>query len=163
MNQDNKDKAEVTKGPEYVMPDDSSGFALAERAAWHLLEIKGEDLVVMDMRGRSDVCDFLVLATGLSSLQVNALAKHVHNELLDAGQKAKGLEGMTDGRWALLDYFDVVVHVFHSSAREYFQLEKLWSDSPRLALDYEYFAAEDVAARHPAMKFNTAAGTGDAE
>ena len=65
---------------------------------------------------------------------------------------------MNDGRWALLDFFDVVVHVFKTEAREYFNLERLWGDAPRLDLDPEHFSAAEVAARHSDLNFTTAAG-----
>ena len=152
------DNAKEKKLPAFVMPDDSKAYALAERVVWHLLEKNAEDLIVLDMRGRSDVCDFFVLASGTSDVQVKALAKHAHNALVASGQKPKGLEGMEDGRWALLDFFDVVVHIFHAPARDYFQLERLWSDAPRLDLGPKWFAADDVASRHPDLKFTTAAG-----
>lgn len=149
--------ADSAEKPQFVMPDDSAAYALAERSAWHLLEKAGTDLTVLDLRGRSDVCDFYVLCTGNSINQVNALAKHLHNELAAAAQKAKGLEGMNDGRWALLDYFDVVVHIFRADAREYFNLERLWGDAPRLDLHPGHFTAAAVGARHPDLKFNPAA------
>jgi ribosome-associated protein len=156
MTQDKENNTEEAAPTNYSCPDDSAGYALAERAVWHLLEIKAEDLMILDLRGTSDVCDFFVLASGQSAVQVKALAKHLHNEMVATGQKPKGVEGMNDGRWALLDFFDVVVHVFHTPAREYFQLEKLWGDSPRLDLGPDWFASEDCAARHPDLKFTTA-------
>lgn len=140
------------------IPDDSASYALAERAVWHLLEKKGDDLVIMDLRGLSDVCDFYVLCSGKSDVQVTALAKHVCNALLAVGQKPKGLEGMNEGRWALLDFFDIVVHVFKSDARQYFNLERLWGDAPKLELEPEHFLDAAVAARHTDLKFTTAAG-----
>jgi|GEM_PF-316370 len=155
MNKENADKAAKTEKPRFQLPDDSDGFALAELAGWYLLEKKGVDATILDLRGLSDVCDFFVLVSGQSATQVNALAKHVHNALVAAGHKPKGMEGMNDGRWALLDFFDVVVHVFHTPAREYFQLEKLWGDAPRLDLTPEWFAAPDVAGRHPGLNFTT--------
>jgi len=142
----------------FVIPDDSSAYALAELTVWHLLAKHGQDLVVLDLRGRSDVCDFFVLCTGNSKIQVTALAKHAHNMLAAAGHKPKGLEGMSDGRWALLDFFDVVIHIFKADAREYFNLERLWGDAPRLDLAAEHFGTADVAARHPDLNFTTAAG-----
>ncbi len=148
--------------PQFVMPDDSPAYALAERAVWHLMEKKGEDLTVLDLRGRSDVCDFYVLSTGNSANQVNALAKHVHGQLVGVGHKPKGLEGMNGGRWALLDFFDVVVHVFKADAREYYNLERLWGDAPRLDLEPDHFfdaeTGPDVAARHADLNFKSAAG-----
>lgn len=140
------------------IPDDSQGWALAERCVWHLLEKSARDLVVLDLRGHSDVCDFFVLASGESDKQVKALARHVNSSLLTVGRKPKGLEGMTDGRWALLDYFDVVVHVFHTDRREYFQLERLWSEGTRLDLEPDWFADPAVIARHPDLNFATGAG-----
>ncbi len=143
--------------PQFEMPDDSAGYLLAERSVWHLMEKKGDALTIIDLRGRSDVCDFYVVCTGYSGTQVGALAKHLHKVLASAGHKAKGLEGMNDGRWALLDFFDVVVHVFKNDARDYFDLERLWGDAPRLDLTPDFFAADDVAARHPDLTFVTPA------
>jgi len=160
-----KEKTPGTVDPSaaFSMPDETAGFALAERCVWHLLEKAGEDLVILDMRGRSDVCDFFVLASGKSDTQVRALAKHLQDHLVEAGHKPKGIEGMSEGRWALLDYFDVVVHVFKTDSREYFQLDKLWGDAGRLDLAPDWFAAADVAGRHPDLKFITNAGDGAAE
>jgi len=157
MNQEmNQEKTKNSGGSSHSIPDDSAGFNLAERACWHLLEKKAQDLVVLDLRGMSDVCDFFVLATGQSAIQVQALAKHLNNELTGAGHKPKGVEGMDDGRWALLDFFDVVVHIFNISAREYFQLEKLWGDASRLDLDPGWYSTSEAAERHPDLKFTTA-------
>ncbi|MCK9996215.1 MAG: ribosome silencing factor [Candidatus Krumholzibacteria bacterium] len=145
------------------LPDDSAGYALTERAAWHLLEKRAEDLVVLDLRGRSDVCDFFLIASGNSKTQVQALAKHMHKSLLGAGHRPKGLEGMDSGRWALLDFFDVVVHIFQTDVREYFQLEKLWGDAPRLDLDSAWFALPETAGRHPDLNFTTTSGADRAD
>ncbi len=158
MSEAEVEKTTAPQQPQFVMPDDSPAYVLAERTVWHLLEKLGEGLTIMDLRGRSDVCDFFVLCTGRSDTQVKALAKHVHNALIGHGQKPKGLEGMNDGRWALLDFFDVVVHIFKTDARDYFNLERLWGDAPRLDLTVEHFTAADVAARHPDLNFTTAAG-----
>jgi len=151
------EKTEATETTETVdshtMPDDSAAWLLAERVCWHALEKKGEDLVVLDLRGRSDVCDFFVLVSATSDVQVRALAKNIQDQLIPNGQKAKGVEGLAEGRWALLDYFDVVVHVFQEEAREYFQMERLWGDAGRLDLSPEWFTTEEVAGRHPDLKF----------
>lgn len=153
-------EAEKTEVP--PMPDDSAGFALAELAVWRLLEKQAEECLVLDLRGRSDVCDFFVLASGHSDVHVRALAKSTHNALVDAGQKPKGLEGMDEGRWALLDFFDVVVHIFDARVREYFQLERLWGDAPRLDLEPSWFTDPAVAARHPDLKFHIPGAAADA-
>jgi ribosome-associated protein len=144
---------EKPAAPAHAMPDEGPAYALAERVCWHVLEKKGEDVVVLDLRGRSDVCDFFVLATGNSDVQVRAIAKNVQDQLVSAGQKTRGVEGLSEGRWALLDYFDVVVHVFQTEARDYFQIERLWGDAGRLDVGPQWFAGEEVAARHPDLKF----------
>jgi ribosome-associated protein len=146
--------------PAHAMPDDSAAWSLAERAAWRLLEKAADDVVVLDLRGRSDVCDFFVIATGRSDTQVRGLARWVRDKALDDGQKTRGVEGVDDGGWALLDFFDVVVHVFHERTREYFQLERLWGDAPRLDLEPSWFAAHGAAGRQPDLNFTTAADPG---
>ncbi|MFT5233500.1 MAG: ribosome-associated protein [Candidatus Krumholzibacteriia bacterium] len=150
-----------TPKPAMTIPDDTSAFALAERAAWHLMEKLGLDLTVIDLRGRSDVCEFYVICTGQSSNQISALAKHVHTQLAGAGHKPNGLEGMTDGRWALLDFFDVVIHIFKSDARDYYNLERLWGDAPQLEIAPAHFEAASVAARHSDLNFNLPVGNPD--
>jgi len=162
-----KDRSEESREaaaapPSPTIPDASSGWALAERGAWHLLEKNARDVVVLDLRGHSDVCDFFLLASGESDVQVRAAARHLHDELLAAGHRPKSLEGTQEGRWVLVDYFDVVVHVFHVRSREYFQLERLWSEGARLDLEPVWFADASVAARHPDLNFATAGrGAGD--
>jgi ribosome-associated protein len=163
MTKDKETPPDKTSGPVFILPDDSEGYELAERACWHLLEKKAGDIAVLDLRGMSDVCDFFVLASGSSATQVNALAKHLHNQLVAAGHKPKGTEGMNDGRWALLDFFDVVVHVFHTETRNYYQLDKLWSDAQRLELDADWFNSPDTAERHPDLKFTTSGGAQGAD
>ena len=149
--------------PKPTLPDDSDGWRLTERAAWHLLEKNAADVVALDLRGHSDVCDFFLLASAESDVQVRAAARHLRDVLAAAGHKAKGIEGLDEGRWALLDYFDVVVHVFHVRSREYFQLERLWSEGNRVDLDHAWFADPQVAVRHPDLNFATAAGSGGAD
>ena len=153
---------ETTEKPEiqYSIPDESASWSLAERISWHIMEKKGEDVLVLDLRGRSDVCDFFVVASGKTNNQVQAIARHVNIQLATIGQKPKGLEGQDQGRWSLLDYFDVVVHVFVEEAREYFQIERLWADGMRLDVTPEWFQDEVVQARHPDVNFTTAAGPG---
>jgi ribosome-associated protein len=161
-NKKNDETAPVEAPPEGpVMPDDSAAFALAEHVVWSLLEKQADEAVVLDLRGRSDVCDFFVLASGNSDVHVRALAKHLHNAMLAAGQKAKGLEGMNEGRWALLDFFDVVVHVFDGRVREYFQLERLWGDAGRLDIEPVYFTDPEVAKRHPDVNFSMPGSPGE--
>jgi len=140
--------AEVTQPPRPEMPDASAGFALAELAAYYALEKKAEAVVLLDLRGLSDVCDFFVIATGHADVQVKAIARAVAVGLHRAGQDPVGSEGLESGRWALLDYVDVVVHVFRPEVRDYYQLERLWDDAPSLAITPDHLRGEGFRARH---------------
>jgi len=110
-------------------PSDSQ--ALARAAARLTLTKRAEEVMILDLRELDGVCDFFVLATGSSGVQVRAIADAVEDGLRPDGIKPWHLEGYEARRWILLDYVDVVVHVFHAKAREYYLLDKLWGDAPR--------------------------------
>ena len=95
------------------------------------LERKAHDVVVLDLKGISSATDYFVIASGNSDVQVKAIAEHVVEELKKADVKPEHVEGMSGGRWVLLDYIDFVVHVFHPQSRSFYQLENLWGDAPR--------------------------------
>jgi len=154
---ENIETNEDSEKSKFTIPDDTAAWKLAERVCWHIMEKKGEEVLVLDLRGRSDVCDFFVVASGKTNTQVQAIARHVNKELSYIGQKPKGIEGQEEGRWSLLDYFDVVVHIFIEEAREYFQLERLWADGMRLDVTPEWYEDETVRKRHPDLNFTTGA------
>jgi len=91
---------------------------------------KALDIVLLDLRRLSDATDYFIVASGSSDVHVRALAEHVEQALAQAGLEPHHAEGVRAGRWALLDYFDFVVHVFHPSMRQFYQLERLWADAP---------------------------------
>lgn len=101
------------------------------RAGELALERKAHDVMALDLRGINTATDFFVLASGSSDVQVKAIADHIVDELKKEGHRPDHVEGVGGGRWALLDYIDFVVHVFHVQAREFYQLESLWGDAPR--------------------------------
>lgn len=88
------------------------------------------DILVLDLRRLSDATDYFVVASGSSDVHVRALAERVEEVLERAGRVVHHAEGVRAGRWALLDYFDFVVHIFHPTLREFYQLERLWADAP---------------------------------
>ena len=110
--------------------EDSRRTALA--AARAALEKKAEEVVVLDLRGVSGFTDFLVIGSGTSDRQLEAITDGVEKELTANGHRVIGSEGQRGGRWVLLDFGDVVVHVFHQEERSYYDLEGLWSDAPRV-------------------------------
>jgi ribosome-associated protein len=91
---------------------------------------KGDQLLVLDLRGISNATDYFLLVTGTSDMHVRSIAEHIVETLESRGTRASHIEGLRGGRWVLLDYIDFVVHVFHPTAREFYQLERLWGDAP---------------------------------
>lgn len=102
-----------------------------KRAAELASDRKGHDVLVLDLRGISSATDYFVIADGTSDVQVRAIAEYIVDELKKDDVRPEHLEGLPGGRWVLLDYVDFVVHVFHSQARDFYQLERLWGDAPR--------------------------------
>jgi ribosome-associated protein len=93
-------------------------------------DLKGREVVVLDLRGITDATDFFIIASGTSDAHVRGLAESVLRAPALAGQHPHHVEGLPGGRWVLLDYVDFVVHLFHPEARAFYQLERLWSDAP---------------------------------
>lgn len=94
-----------------------------------------ENLVALDVSGFMPLTDIFLLASGRNERQVSAIADGIEEKLLQAGQKLLRAEGKAGGRWVLLDFGDVVVHVMHEEDRMYYSLERLWKDCPVIALD----------------------------
>ena len=107
---------------------------LAKTIAAAALEKKAEDVVVLDLHKLQAFTDYFVIATGTSDRQVQAIARAIEETLHLKKEKPIGIEGLQAGRWVLIDYGDVVAHVFYTEDREYYQLERLWADAPRLKL-----------------------------
>lgn len=111
----------------------------SEQLLHRILELahdgKAQDVVAIDVRGRSSYADFLVIASGTSDRHVESVAERVIQTLrTDSGVRAIGTEGLRDGQWALADFGDVVLHVFHPFTRQVYGLEELWSQAPRVAM-----------------------------
>ncbi len=109
--------------------------AAARRAALLALDLKAQDVVLLDLKGVTDVTDFFIVASGTSDTHVRAVAEHIVAELKKEGVTVHHEEGLTQGRWALLDFVDFVVHVFHPTLRQFYQLERLWSDAREVPLE----------------------------
>lgn len=95
-----------------------------------LEDMKAEDAVTIDLRGRSAFSDYMVIATGRSNRHVGAVAENVAKGLKDAGGKKVHIEGMPNCDWVLIDSGDVIVHVFRPEVREFYNLERLWTQGP---------------------------------
>ncbi|MDF2095427.1 ribosome silencing factor [Aquibaculum arenosum] len=91
-----------------------------------LSDDKAEDIVVIDLSGRSSFADYMVIASGRSTRQVASIVEHLRERLKAAGVQDIAVEGLTQGDWVLLDAGDAVVHVFRPELREFYNLEKMW-------------------------------------
>jgi ribosome-associated protein len=87
---------------------------------------KAEDIVAIDLRGKSTIADYMVIATGRNSRQLAAMASHLDEKLTKAGVRRVSVEGADQGDWVLLDGGDVVVHLFRPEVRSFYALEKMW-------------------------------------
>lgn len=96
---------------------------------------QADDLVGLDVSGPLPLTDVFLLATGRNERNVLAIAEEIEDKLLEIGAKPLRREGRSEGRWVLLDFGDLVVHVFHEEDRMYYSLERLWKDCPVLPLD----------------------------
>jgi ribosome-associated protein len=105
--------------------------AALEWAVEACLDRKAADGVVIDLREISDAADYFLVVSGTSDTHVRAIAEHIEEVLRDRGSAPYAVEGLRGGRWVLLDYVDLVVHVFHPTLRAFYQLEGLWGDAPQ--------------------------------
>lgn len=96
---------------------------------------QGVDLVALDVSGPLPLTDIFLLATGRNERNVVAIASEIEDQLIANGSKPLRREGRAEGRWILLDFGDLVVHVFHEEDRMYYSLERLWKDCPVIPID----------------------------
>lgn len=95
-------------------------------------EKKGEDIRMIDISGISVLADYFVITNGTSDSQVKALVDNVEEKMHKAGYAQKQREGVTAGNWVLLDYGDVIVHIFDKDNREFYNLERIWNDGKKV-------------------------------
>jgi ribosome-associated protein len=103
----------------------------------------GEDLVALDVSNPLPLADIFLIVTGRSERNVVAIAGEIEDKLIEAGSKPLRREGRADGRWVLIDFGDLVVHVFHEEERMYYALERLWRDCPVIPLQLPTREAQD--------------------
>ncbi len=121
--------------PERTTPE--AALRIALRAAEGAREKRGEDLVLLDLTDLGAVSDYFLLVSARSEVQVKTIAEHVVETLREEGSRPWHVEGLAHRRWVVLDFVDVVVHVFHHETRAYYLLERLWGDARRVELPEE--------------------------
>lgn len=125
------------------MPD---ALTIAKTCAKHADEIQAEDIVILDLRGISNLADYFVILTGTSMPHLKAISREVRVQTEEEiGEVPRSAEGEAASHWLVIDYVDVVVHIFHGEKRSFYALENLWSDAPRVNLDF----LPTVSPNHP--------------
>lgn len=125
----------ATTQPTIHAPQDLTGLAIAELAAVAAADKKAIDLRVLDLHGTSSVTDYFVICSGNTDRQVKAIHDAVHERLKhELRLLPRRVEGLPEARWVLMDYFDVIVHVFVPEVREFYALERLWADATDVAV-----------------------------
>ena len=109
-----------------------TGLEFANQVAVIADENRAEDVVILDLRGICSVADYFIIATGTSDRQMRAVADQIETYGRTVGQHPYGLSGYDTATWLLVDYVDVVIHLFDESRRKYYDLELLWGDAPRI-------------------------------
>ena len=112
--------------PADVVPNHASEALLTNITTW-LDDAKAENVVSIDIKGKSSIGDFMVIASGRSDRHVGAIADQLHRKLKEAGRGNVRVEGQPQCDWVLIDVGDIVVHVFRPEVREFYNLEKMWS------------------------------------
>jgi len=99
------------------------------------LQRKPKNLVVMKVKALSSFADYFIICGGTSDRQVKAIASWLQENLKKAGMTCLGIEGMQLGHWVLMDYGDIVIHVFYEPVRDFYDIERLWSEAPKMSVD----------------------------
>jgi ribosome-associated protein len=124
-----------TKSKAVVLTAPPQGLELALAAARTAAENRGRDLVLLDLRELTAVFDYFVIATGTSRRQLHAISEEIDRVLQEElGDRRLGIEGYSESRWIVLDYGNVVIHLFDDEARGYYDLENLWAEAKRVDL-----------------------------
>lgn len=115
------------------------------------LEKKARDLVVLEVRELTSIGDYFIICSGSSDRQVQSIAQGIEDNLGEAGHSPLSVEGANRGHWVLMDFSDVIVHIFYEPVREFYDLDGLWGHAPRVELPEPYSTLVDQfqAADHP--------------
>ncbi len=98
-------------------------------------EKKAHDLLVLEVGKVSIIADYFIIGTGSTAVQVHAICDNIINNLKESGYNALRIEGYREGWWVILDYGAVIIHIFQPESREFYDLERLWANAPKLELD----------------------------
>jgi ribosome-associated protein len=117
---------------EYKEVPEIRPLQLARTCKEFALDKKGEDILILDLRGLSSVTDYFVICHGTSRRHVQTIAEHIRLSMKKRDLPEAHMEGFPEGRWVVLDYIEAIVHVFDRETRKIYQLEELWGDAARV-------------------------------
>ena len=120
-----------------VNPKDMNSDELLQALVQHARTKKAGDILIIDIRGVSDMADYFVLCTGWSPVQIKAIADEVYEKMKHTGHPPWHVEGYESLKWVLLDFVDVVLHVFDPETRDFYALERIWADAKMVHLEDE--------------------------
>lgn len=99
------------------------------------LKRKAKNLIILNVKELSSFADYFIICSGTSDRQVQSIAASIQENLKEHGIMPLGIEGESLGKWVLMDYADVIIHIFYEPIREFYDIERLWSDAPRMEVD----------------------------
>jgi ribosome-associated protein len=115
----------------------ADALEIAKACALHADGIKAEDLLILDLRGLSSITDYFVICNGTSTPHLRAIRRDISDKVLETlGEKPRSIDGDAESQWLVIDYVNVIVHIFHQDKRTLYGLETLWKDAPRVPLDF---------------------------
>ena len=124
----------MRRGGRAIAADGVSALGTAERALAALVDRRAVDPIVLDMREITLITDYFLICSGTSNVHIRALSDGVVEAMKEAGVRPFGVEGKEGARWVLLDFGEVIVHIFAQEEREFYALDRLWGDAPRVEL-----------------------------
>jgi ribosome-associated protein len=110
------------------------------RCAQFALDKKAYDLVILEVTKLTSIADYFLICTGRSDIQVQTICRHIEESLVQTGIKPLAIEGFTYGQWVLMDFGDIVVHIFYETVRDFYNLEGLWVQAPKRTLPEPYYS-----------------------
>ena len=129
-----------------------SSKQLADKITEQIFSKKGYDVILLDLRKLTSIADYFVICSADSDTQVKAIADEIDSKLAEEGIKSWHIEGYRALSWILIDYVDVVVHIFKKDSREFYKLEKLWGDAPSIKVEDPLLKEKTKTARKVSAK-----------
>ncbi len=126
---------------------DTSPLQIARLSVEAALDKKAENAAILEIKSLTSLADFFVICSGKSDRQVQSIAGHIELLLKKRKILPLGIEGMREGRWVIMDYGDVVIHIFYAPVREFYDLDRLWEDAPRV----DYSIGRENTVKHPVL------------